>query len=164
MGDEQPKVFCDEQLGKLSRWLRIIGVDAEYCREIPDEELLRRAREEGRTVFTRDRGLCGAGDDVVCLSENYPAHQLREVVEMYRDRLRIRVFERCAVCNGRTEGVKKSEVEGKVPPFVFKTQEKFTRCTRCGRVYWQATHRERVERQLGDMLGELYHELKDGKD
>jgi uncharacterized protein with PIN domain len=158
MATEPVKFFCDEQLGKLSRWLRIIGQDSVWEREIGDDELLKRAREEGRIVLTRDTRLhLKAGDvEVVLLDANYPAHQLREVVERFRDGIEIRVFSRCVACNSDIEDIDKSEVEGKVPPFVFKTQERFTRCRGCGKIYWQATHRERVEVQLRDILGEIY--------
>jgi len=151
--------FCDEQLGKLNRWLRIIGQDSVWEREIDDDELLKRARDEGRTVLTRDTRLARKADDVevICLDANYPAHQLREVVELFRDKIEIRVFSRCVECNGTLEAIAKSLVEGKVPPFVFKTQEKFTMCKNCGKLYWQATHRERIDVQLKDILGEMYN-------
>lgn len=158
MAEQGIKFICDEQLGKLSRWLRIIGLDAEYKREIEDHELLARADSEGRVVLTRDRGLekRSSGTRVICLLENYPALQLREVVELFGDKISIRVFSRCVACNGEVEPVGKDEVEGEVPPFVFATQDKFTRCLKCGRTYWKATHRDRVEVQLRDVLGELY--------
>ncbi len=158
MQDEPTKFFCDEQLGKLARWLRIIGQDTGYQRDIKDRELISRARAEARIILTRDTRLAEKAPDapVVVLCENYPARQLREVVELFKDRIEIRVFTRCAVCNGEIEEVGKKEVEGKVPPFVYATQENFTRCRSCGRIYWKATHRDRVETQLREVLGELY--------
>jgi uncharacterized protein with PIN domain len=161
MADETLKFFCDDQLGKLCRWLRIIGQDAVYEREIADHELVTRAREEGRIILTRDTRLAAKapGAEVVLLEENYPARQLREVVERFRGRIGIRVFSRCVACNGGIEEVEKQEVRDKVPPFVFSTQEKFTRCTGCGKIYWQATHRERVDRALADVLGEMWKKV-----
>lgn len=159
MEDPPLRFFCDEQLGKLARWLRIIGQDTLYQREIDDAELLDRARAEKRIVLTRDRNLAALAPDVevVCLEENYPALQLREVVERFEGRIEVMVFVRCAVCNRLVEPVARAEVENLVPPFVFSTQEQFTRCPGCGRVYWKATHRDRVELQLRDILGPLYH-------
>jgi uncharacterized protein len=158
MMSDEIKFYCDEHLGKLARWLRIIGWDARFDREIDDERLLRRAGEEGRIVLTRDTRLAekARGVTVVQLRANYPAHQLRELVEMYGDRLELRVFSRCPACNGEVGAMVKAMVEGLVPPFVFATQERFTRCESCGRIYWQATHRERIEVQLRDILGQYY--------
>ena len=156
MAEETIKFFCDDQLGKLCRWLRIIGQDAVYEREIADDELVARARAQGRIILTRDTRLAAKapGAEVVLLNENYPALQLREVAQLFRDRIEISVFSRCVACNGEIEAVAKEEVREKVPPFVFSTQEKFTRCRSCGKIYWQATHRERVDRTLCDVLAE----------
>jgi uncharacterized protein len=158
------RFLCDEQLGKLARWLRIIGLDAEYEREAVDEALLARARHEGRFLLTRDSHLAEKGPDVkvIHLEENYPAHQLREVVEMFRDQFEIRVFSRCPACNGEVAPLDKAAAAGRVPDFVYRTQEHFTYCPHCGRVYWQATHRDRIEIQLRDILGELYQGNDEG--
>ncbi len=160
------RLFCDEQLGKLARWLRILGIDTEYEKEICDEELVRRARAEGRVVLTRDRSLAEKAPDleVHCFQENYPALQLQEFARLFRDRAKIELFTRCAVCNGEIEEIDKTLAKDKVPPFVYKTQEKFTRCTSCGRIYWKATHRDRIELQLQELLGEFYTEAKTNYD
>lgn len=159
MSEGPIKFICDEQLGKLSRWLRVIGQDALYEREIEDDVLLARARGEGRVALTRDRGLAEVappGVRVVCLESNYPAHQLREVVELFSGRIEIAVFSRCVSCNGEVREASRSEVAGLVPPFVFETRDRFTRCLACGKIYWKATHRDRVEIQLRDVLGAHY--------
>lgn len=158
--EETIKFFCDEQLGKLARWLRIVGQDVRYEREISDLDLLARARAEARVVLTRDRRLAARaeGAAVVCLAENYPALQLREVVAHFTGRIQLRVFSRCVVCNAEIEEVAKAEVEQSVPPFVFASQEHFTRCVSCGRVFWKATHHDRVMLALKDVLGELMEE------
>jgi len=166
MNDAPLRLFCDEQLGKLARWLRILGIDTEYEKEIDDEELINRSRTEGRLILTRDRGLAEKAPDleVHCLQENYPALQLQEFARLFRDRATIRLFTRCAVCNGEIEEIDKAFVKEKVPPFVYKTQEKFTRCISCGRIYWKATHRDRIEFQLRELLGEFYTGAKTNYD
>ncbi|MFO8056861.1 MAG: Mut7-C RNAse domain-containing protein [bacterium] len=162
MEDSPLKLFCDEQLGKLARWLRILGQDTAYEKDIDDTEIISRSRREKRLILTRDRSLAekAEGVEVYCLSENYPALQLQEFVRGFRDRVRIRMFTRCAICNGEIEEIEKSKVKDKVPPFVYETQEKFTRCPSCGRIYWKATHRDRIEHQLRELLGELYTEAE----
>ncbi len=152
------KFICDEQLGKLARWLRIIGLFAEYYGSIDDEVLIGRAGEEGGIILTRDSRLEEKAGcvKVIRLRENYPALQLREVVDMFQDRIEIDVFSRCVSCNGEVCPEEKEKVKDQVPPFVFATRENFTRCGKCNKVYWKATHRDRVEIQLRDILGDLY--------
>jgi uncharacterized protein with PIN domain len=109
-------------------------------------------------VLTRDTRLAAKAGDVtvIRLEGNYPAHQLREVVALFQGRFEIKVFSRCPACNSEVAPIGKDEVAGRVPVFVFETQERFTHCPGCGRLYWQATHRDRIEVQLRDILGELY--------
>jgi len=160
------RLIADEQLGRLSRWLKIIGQDVVYRNDWADEELLQQARDEGRIILTRDSHLPekAAGLPLYLVRENYPAGQLREVVEHFRDRIRIEVFSRCVECNVPLREVPKPEVEGRVPPFVWKTQTEYRACPQCGKIFWSATHRERVEVQLRDILGELYRSALDGEE
>ena len=153
---EQVKFFCDEHLGKLARWLRILGVDAAWQNRISDEELLTKAATEGRVVLTRDTHLASQTVEIALLRENYPALQLREVVGRFREGIRIRVFSRCPVCNREVEPASAQAIQDRAPPFVRTTQTQFTACPECGRVFWKATHHERVELSLRDVLGELY--------
>jgi uncharacterized protein with PIN domain len=44
-------------LGKLARWLRMIGHDAKYSNKMDDTELLEIAKTEGRVLLTRDFAL-----------------------------------------------------------------------------------------------------------
>ena len=41
-------------LGKLSRWLRLLGYDVLYFHDIADDELLRKAKESNRVLLTKD--------------------------------------------------------------------------------------------------------------
>jgi hypothetical protein len=154
------RFIADEQLGRLSRWLKIVGQDVIYRNRWPDEELLSRARAEGRIILTRDSHLPAKAEglSLYWVRENYPARQLREVVSRFRDQIRIEVFSRCVECNVPLHDIARPEVEGKVPPFVWKTQTEYRACPACGKIFWSATHRERIEVQLQDILGELYQD------
>jgi hypothetical protein len=63
------------------------------------------------------------------------------------------LFTRCLVCNALVEEASAEEVEGRVPPYVLSTQERFARCPGCGRIYWAATHVEAAKRWLGEIFG-----------
>ena len=152
------RFLADEQLGRLSRWLKIVGQDVVYKNRWADEELIGRARAEARIILTRDSHLSEKAAEVPLywVRENYPALQLREVVGHFQDRLRLEIFSRCVECNVPLLEIAKSQVEGKVPPFVWKTQTEYRTCPSCGKIFWSATHRQRIEVQLKDILGELY--------
>lgn len=169
MREDHPplRFIADEQLGRLSRWLKIIGQDVIYRNNWSDAELVQRAQSEGRIILTRDSRLPekAGGLPLLLVRENYPARQLREVVEHFREQMRIEVFSRCVECNVLLREIPKAQVEGKVPPFVWQTQTEYRACPECGKIFWSATHRERVEVQLRDILGEMYcaEEDKEGR-
>ena len=49
------KFLVDSMLGRLAKWLRILGYDTLYFSSLDDNDLVRIARAEGRMVLTRDR-------------------------------------------------------------------------------------------------------------
>ena len=146
-----PAFACDSMVGRLARWLRILGYDATYARDAVDARLVAQARAEGRVLLTRDRRLVersGIGRFVLVRSDDPPT-QLREVVAALGLTVDpARWFRRCPACNGAVEAVARESVRGLVPPYVYGTQRSFSRCANCGRVYWPATHRDHMLREL----------------
>ena len=152
-----PAFACDSMVGRLARWLRILGYDATYARGAGDARLVARARAEGRVLLTRDRGLAerrGIGRFLLVQS-NDPPTQLREVVAALGLSVDpARLFRRCPACNGAVEAVQRESVRGLVPPYVYGTQRSFSRCAGCRRVYWPATHHDHMLRELEALFGE----------
>ena len=140
-------------LGRLARWLRILGCDVLYGTNYSGKGLLTAARAEGRVVLTRDRRLLRKNDvpEHLFIDSDHVREQLRQVVSGYAIDPTATLFRRCAECNGEIEVVERAAAEGKVPPFVFQTQPEFHRCGGCGHLYWQATHVDRVRRELEGM-------------
>ncbi len=141
------KFVVDAMLGKLAKWLRILGFDTIYDPSIDDPELAEISRKEKRVLLTRDtklleRKIIWKGYFVK--SEEWK-EQIKEVIEEFNLKNEIKLFSICSVCNGKLKRVEKSQVEGKVPDFVFDTMEEFLMCERCGRIYWKGTHAERIE-------------------
>ena len=143
------KFICDEYLGKLARWLKIIGLDTYYRNRLPDEELMEIAGKESRVILMRDHRLAQIlqkrGLKYFFLEENYPALQLKEIVEHFQAQIRIRIFTRCTECNLGLEELSPKQAEGLVPPFVFKTQKIYRRCPNCQKIFWRGTHRPQVD-------------------
>jgi len=150
----QAKFLCDVNVGKLARWLRILGFDAEFMDPRRDEELILRARQEGRILLTTDRGIADRPYLDACLwvkSRDY-REQLHEVLEAFGLRVAPeRVFTRCSVCNHTVRPVTKDRVQSRVPARVFVAQDRFFECTTCDRVYWRGSHIDRVLAALREM-------------
>ena len=145
------KFAADCMLGTLAKWLIILGHDVVYESRIEDRDLVRIARRQGRTILTCDRRLVerrDARDHILIGSQDLRA-QIRQVLEERGLRIRKdRLFRRCIKCNRRTRPAARASIRAEVPPYVYRTRRRFTRCPRCRRVFWRATH---VSRMLEDL-------------
>ncbi len=139
-------------LGRLARWLRILGYDTLYDSRWTDDELARLARAEGRILLTRDVALARRrGVRALFIVSERVEGQLRQVAQALGLRAECS-FTRCAVCNGRLEQVPKGWAWGYVPPYTFCTQREFRLCPNCNRFYWRGTHWERMQRVLAELV------------
>ena len=146
---KETKFAADRMLGKLAKWLRIIGQDVIYGEHLSGYGLIRAARAENRLILTRDRGLKKKQPpDFLFIESDYYREQLRQVIQACGLSALDKVFTRCLECNLVLERRSKPSVERVVPPYVFTTQENFSWCPRCRRVYWPATHHERMLEEL----------------
>jgi uncharacterized protein len=145
-----PKFAADRMLARLARWLRLLGADVLFDSSLGGDKLLARARAEGRVTLTRDKRLRTA-PDALYLEDNLFRDQLRTVLARFPFDPRGRAFTRCSHCNEPLAQAARDTVVHRVPPFVFASQEQFARCPRCGRIYWGATHPERILRELDAM-------------
>ena len=140
----------DKMLGRLATWLRIIGQDATYGGHLSGQALVRHARTEGRTILSRDGRLQGRHVNVPLLfiESDHFRDQLRQVITAFHIDPVANAFTRCARCNQPLVPVDKAAVARRVPPYVFATQPAFVRCPRCKRIYWPATHHQRVLQEI----------------
>ncbi|MBW2271905.1 MAG: Mut7-C RNAse domain-containing protein [Deltaproteobacteria bacterium] len=155
-GGSPPRFFADAMLGRLARWLRILGFDVAYEAHIADGELARRAVEQGRQILTRDRALPleWRVSGVYVVAAERPFEQLREVVEAFDLGGAARPFTRCNRCNAPLVAASRGEVDGQVPARVLARHDRFQRCTHCDRVYWAGSHIQRMEGLLEKLLSE----------
>ncbi len=149
--------IVDSNAGKLARWLRIMGYDTLFFRDIEDGLLVEMAMKEGRVVVTRDtqiakRRVAANGSLRVILSrDDDPKRQLMQVLKEMNLDCRQMQFTRCLECNRRLLPRSKEEVKDTVPPYVFRTQTRYMQCPSCRRIYWQGTHWQRMKRALEEI-------------
>jgi uncharacterized protein with PIN domain len=139
-GAAAPRFLVDGTAGKLARWLRVLGFDVAYVSECEPRVVARLARQSGRTVLTRSSEVAvRLGGPSILIESEHLKGQLEQVVESF-GRDACRPFSRCNICNRKLERVDKDKVRGRVPEFVFETQEAFSTCPECGRYFWHGTH------------------------
>lgn len=147
---EAMRFVADAHLGALARRLRMAGFDTLFRNDFADREIAALAAAEARIVLTRDRGLLQhkAISHACYIRATTPEAQFDELVARLGLRPGFRPFTRCMVCNAPLEAVAKGAVLGRLPPSVRLRQMRFTRCTGCGRVFWEGSHWQRMGRML----------------
>jgi len=153
---DPPRFILDGHLGRLARYLRLLGFDTLYDNDAADDELARLSADEGRILLTRDRGLLKRS--IVRLGylvrDDNPRRQLVEVVGRYGLAVTARPFSRCVRCNGDIEPVDRSEVVERLAgePRTLRYFETFGRCAGCGAIYWPGSHFDRMSRLVEEIV------------
>jgi uncharacterized protein with PIN domain len=148
------KFIADAMLGRLAKWLRLAGFDVLYYRDIDDSQVVRIAREQERTIITRDTQLLrrtGLQAPIFIVSDHV-AEQLAELRGRL-DRSDAEPLGRCMLCNTALSVVDdRSMVRNAVPEYVYHRFEKFSQCATCGRVYWEGSHFTKIRERLCEVL------------
>lgn len=138
------KILCDQMLGTLAKWLRILGFDTFYAQnKMTDDALLEIAKKEKRIIITRDKELTFRAKKqlipTVEMQETDLIEQIRKIIK--ENKIDENKFlSRCSVCNTKLHSISKDMVYGKVPLKVFETKERFWHCPTCNRYYWMGSH------------------------
>lgn len=152
MAESDLRFAADRMLGRLVKWLRIIGQDVIYGPHLTGYGLIRAARAENRLILTRDRGLKQKQPPpFLFIESNHYRDQLRQVVGQCALKLADDLFTRCIECNAVLQSRPKETLEKVVPPYVFSSQQKFFSCPTCRRIYWPATHHQKMLEELRDL-------------
>jgi uncharacterized protein with PIN domain len=149
------KFLADSSLGRLSKWLRILGHDTVCWRGEADRSFLRKAEQEGRAVLTRRKDVLARQhpDIVLFVESDRVEDQIVEVVGKMGLRPEPeKLFTLCLRCNEPLKEALPEEVRPIVPEHVFRTQKEFRSCPKCLSVYWPGTHRERALSTLRRIL------------
>ncbi|UCH42237.1 MAG: Mut7-C RNAse domain-containing protein [Dehalococcoidales bacterium] len=152
------KFVVDTNVGKLARWLRMVGYDTLFFDGSDDSKLVATALSEGRVILTRDtqiikRRVVTIGRlKVVLISSDKPEEQMRQVIETLKLDCRSGLFTICLECNQPLVEKSPQEVKKLVPPYVFQTQQSYCQCPACRRVYWRGTHWEAMNKKMARLL------------
>ncbi|HLN53538.1 MAG TPA: Mut7-C RNAse domain-containing protein [Lentimicrobium sp.] len=150
----EPAFILDVHLGRLARYLRMLGFDASYRNDYDDNEIIAASLKEHRIILTRDIGLLkvGAVTHGYYVRTQIPKEQVKEVIKRFDLVYSIRPFNRCINCNQALEKVTRDEVTDQLQPLTILYFNKFFRCTGCGKVFWEGSHFERMKTFIADLI------------
>lgn len=147
------KFVTDGMLGKLTRWLRMLGHDVVYTGSMDDKELIQKAKKENRILLTRDLELyqqaIGRGAEAFLVEGKTEAEKLAKLAKRFEFKLGIDVrVSRCPKCNTRIKSASKTDVINKIPKTTSSYYNEFWQCPGCQQVYWRGAHWKRIEKTL----------------
>jgi uncharacterized protein with PIN domain len=152
------RFLADGMLGKLARWLRMLGNDTEYSTALSDDELLAKAKSESRTLLTRDFELyqraISRGIYAYYVQGNSEAKRLAELAKRFGLPLEVDMENsHCPRCNAKLQAASKEQVQADVEKNTFLHYDKFWKCPNCGHVYWQGAHWKQITQTLTQAQG-----------
>ncbi|MCS7115561.1 MAG: Mut7-C RNAse domain-containing protein [Nitrososphaerota archaeon] len=147
------KFIVDGMLGKLTRWLRMLGHNVKYSNKLDDLQLIEIAKKEHRILLTRDLELyqqaTAKGVQALYMDGQTEAERLAKLAQKFKISLDVDMAKsRCPKCNARVKPVPKEKVEGKVEKTTFYHYNEFWECPKCGQIYWQGAHWTRIRETL----------------
>ena len=148
------KFIVDNNVGKLAKWLRMMGYDTIFFDGSNDSHMVAKALAEGRVILTRDteimkRRLVTSGQlKAILINSNEPEPQMQQVINTLNLDCQFRPFTLCLECNQPLAEKNKDQVKDRVPPHVFRTQSQYMECPACHRIYWRGTHWQAMTKKL----------------
>ncbi|KAL6765613.1 Mut7-C RNAse domain-containing protein [Haematococcus lacustris] len=139
--------LLDAMLGRLCRWLRCLGVDADMVPQNLTRQQLTdmavQASAQGRIFLTRDSSLVVRRDFAAAatflLTSSQTSLQLQDVAARWGLTFdATKAMTRCSICNGAEyETLSRMQAaELQVPAKVLNSVDEFYRCRTCHKVVW----------------------------
>jgi uncharacterized protein with PIN domain len=151
------RFIVDHNVGKLARWLRMMGYDSVFFEGPDDATMVRQALAESRIILTRDTGIMkrrvvtSGRLKVILIASDEPDEQVRQLLGPLDLPGGARPFTLCLEDNAPLVERAPAEVKDRVPLYVFRTQTQYMECPMCRRVYWRGTHWQAMKKKLEEM-------------
>jgi len=138
--------ILDVNLGKLARWLRLLGFDSDYYNTYSDEEIVKLSIKENRIILTRDQGLLKIGEVThgYWVRSTDPQKQVEEIINRFDLHSQFNPLNRCMVCNEQLQKIEKEKILDKLQPKTAKYFNEFYKCVSCEKVYWKGSHYKKM--------------------
>jgi len=154
------RFIADGMLGKLTRWLRMLGCNVKYSNKLDDAQLIVIAKKERRILLTRDLELfqqaTAKGVNAFYLEGKTEAEKLAHMAKRFNIKLDIDMAtSRCTKCNARVKPTSKEKVADKVEKSTLSHYNEFWECPKCGQIYWQGAHWTKIRKTLEAAKGKL---------
>jgi uncharacterized protein with PIN domain len=150
-----PCFAAEKTLGRLTKWLRLLGFDTRYEPELAGKKFID-TLEKDRVLLTRTRRIQNqfASRRLIFIESDHLTQQLNQIFcELGLKASQTRPFSRCLQCNTPIAIVEKASILGQVPDYIFEIHDRFQKCPECDRIYWPGSHTRRSFEKIRQLLG-----------
>lgn len=142
----KPKFVADVHLGRLTKYLRMMGLDVLYKNNFSDNEIVQLSLKERRAILTRDRGILKRNDVThgYFVRSSKVEEQVKEILNRFHLQKEIKEFSRCIECNELLAPIKKELIINQLPRKVAQSQNEFYQCPSCKKNFWKGTHYQKM--------------------
>jgi uncharacterized protein with PIN domain len=150
-----PRFATEKTLGRLTKWLRLLGFDTRYESELTGKKFIE-TLEKDRILLTRTRRIQNqfATRKLIFVESDHLTQQLNQIFrELGLKAAQARPFSRCLHCNVPIVTVQKDSIRGRVPDYIFEIHDRFQKCPECDRIYWPGSHTRRSLEKIQQLLG-----------
>jgi len=135
-------------LGRLAKWLRIMGYDVHYQAHYLPEEI-ENLVAQGRILLTRKRKWIRLVPEAILIHSDRVEGQIKELKARGILWPAAVAFSRCIRCNRVLVEADRRVLPQRVPDYVlYESGYTIKYCPTCDRYYWPGTHRARMHEQL----------------
>lgn len=145
--------WAEKPLGKLAKWLRLLGFDTLY----EADHAAKSDPHQNRILLTRSRKIDphSTWKKIIYVESDHPFEQLRKVIHairLTRNDIESLIFKRCSVCNLLLQTIDKDRIRQSIPEYVWGDHDVFYTCNRCMRIYWPGTHMDRAKKKIESLF------------
>ncbi len=137
-----PSFICDVHLGRLCRYLRILGLDTLYSNSYTPDEMISISVKEKRIILSKCYRLV-KNEQVThgyWIRSSAPKEQLRDVLNKLDLRGAFNPLSRCLNCNSLIKPIAKNQVLHRLQPNTLNYFDEFFICDQCDHVFWKGSH------------------------
>ena len=151
------RFVVDGMLGKLARWLRMLGHEVDYDPGLNDSSLLDLTARNGAALLTRDEELHNRAEArhvrAMLVTGDSEEQKLADVAREYGVPLVVDMsLTRCPKCGASLSYAERTEVAPNVSASSLRLYSEFWKCTsvNCSKVYWRGSHWKKIDLMLAD--------------
>lgn len=147
----ETRFVIDVMLGRLSKWLRVMGYDTHY-QPFYGAGFIDALIRDGRLLLSRNRRMTELYTPSLFIKTDHVRTQLQEIIKKgYLTPDDSRWFTRCLVCNIPLKKIPIEEAKAQIPDYIYtQNNPDIHLCSSCGRYFWPGSHKTRMMKQLSE--------------